>query len=407
MNWITKTTCLKAYNTNLYVDADGMSRLCCKQKHNLSLEGGDNTRFKLWVEKDRWNYIDEIRSYMEKWEWHPSCIACKKMEEYGSESVRQIFNKQFYQKKQEIRNTRESIKYLEINFSNACNLSCRMCSSKSSTWRIAVERHLWKDPVSLMQLDKEALSYLHDLNNIYDIKDIRIFWWEPLMEKEHFRFLAFLIKQDLAKDIFLWYNSNLTIIPKFSKKEQDEYVWAKDIFDLWKYFKRVELKPSIDGYGKVDEYIRVWSKWTDVIENIKTIKARWLPNLYISVWSTIQIDNVLTYPEFLLYMMSTNTHHTFSSHGFVMWPEYLCIQNLPKPIKKYIHMKYEKFLSKHPMVWQKYWKYMNQVLKFMDAKDMGEEKFQRYLVVTKMLDNFHKIEEGNSIVGLYNKLCIK
>lgn len=50
---MTKTTCLKAYNTNLYVDADGMSRLCCKQDYS--------SRFKLGSEKGRWDYIDDMR----------------------------------------------------------------------------------------------------------------------------------------------------------------------------------------------------------------------------------------------------------------------------------------------------------------------------------------------------------
>jgi hypothetical protein len=43
----------------------------------------------------------------------------------------------------------------------------------------------------------------------------------------------------------------------------------------------------------------------------------------------------------------------------------------------------------------------------MDAEDMKEDIFLKYLVVTKKIDNFHKIEEGNDIIALYNKLCIK
>lgn len=396
MTKITKTTCLKAYNTNLYVDADGWARLCCKQKYDL--------RFKLWSDSERWEYIDEMRSYMEKWEWHPSCEVCEKMEKYWNQSVRQIFNQHFYRKQQTDYSERESIKFLEINFSNLCNLSCRMCGSKSSTGRIKLDQHLWKEYKKLTQLDEKALSYLHNFHNVKDLEQLQIFGWEPLMEKEHFRFLAFLIKHDLAKNVFLWYNSNLTFIPKFTKEEKEEYGGANDIFDLWKHFDHVELKVSMDWYGVVDEYIRIWSKWSDVIENIDKVKSKWLSNLSMSTRCAVQIDNILTYPEFLLCMISKDIHYAFSSHWFVMWPEFLCIQNLPISIKKYIHKKYEKFFKKYPIVKRKYWKYIDQILRFMDAEDMDEKAFTRYLVVTKKVDDFYDIKEGNHIVQLYHKL---
>jgi sulfatase maturation enzyme AslB (radical SAM superfamily) len=279
-----------------------------------------------------------------------------------------------------------------------------MCWSKSSTWRIPLDKHLGRKHTELTRLDCEALWYLHDVNNVKDLDQVQIFWWEPLMEKEHFRFLAFLVKHDLAKNIFLWYNSNFTIIPKFSEKESKEYGWAIDIFDLWKHFQKVELKASIDWYGKVDEYIRLWSKWEDVMWNIDKIKARGLPNLSISTRCTIQIDNILTYPEFLLCMISKDVHYAFSSHNFVMGPDFLCIQNLPISIKKYVHKKYEKFFKKYPIVQEKYGYYIEQILKFMDAKDMKEEVFTKYLHVTRMVDSFHKVEEDNEIIALYNKL---
>jgi len=399
MQKITQTTCFKAYNTNLYVDADGWARLCCKQSYDA--------RFKLGTDEDRWKYIDDMRSYMEAWKWHPSCIVCKQVEEYGNKSVRQLFNEQFHRKNQKPITERESVKFLEINFSNLCNLSCRMCWSKSSTWRIPLDKHLWKEHIELTSLDEESLSYLHNYENVKELEQVQIFWWEPLMEKKHFRFLAFLIKHNLARNIFLWYNSNLTIIPKFSLKEQEEYGWAKDIFDLWKHFSHVELKVSIDGYWKVDEYIRLWSKWDEVLANIDKIQNQWLNNFSLSTRCAIQIDNILTYPEFLLCMISKNIPYAFSSHGFVMWPESLCIQNLPKEIKKYIHKKYEKFFQKYPIVRQKYWEYVKQILNFMDAKEMNERAFQNYLISTKKIDAFCKVEDLNTVIGLYNKLCGK
>jgi sulfatase maturation enzyme AslB (radical SAM superfamily) len=280
-----------------------------------------------------------------------------------------------------------------------------MCSSQSSTWRIPFEKHIWKTPIKHTQLGEDTLEYLHDINNVRDLEVVQVFWGEPLMEKEHFRFLAFLVEQDLAKNIFLGYNSNLTIIPKFSSSEQEEYAWAKDIFDLWRRFREVELRPSIDGFWKVDEYIRVWSKWDDVMKNISIIKSKWLPNLHMSVSSTIQIDNILTYPEFLLCMILKDIDYKFSSQCFVMWPDYLCVQNLPTAIKKYIHMKFARFIEKHPVVDEKYGHFLDEILDFMDAEEMKTEIFKKYLLTTEKVDTFYKLKEGNHMVSLYHRLC--
>jgi hypothetical protein len=112
---------------------------------------------------------------MEKGEWHPSCKVCKKVEGYGGTSVRQLFNKDFHSKHQVGITKRESIKFLEINFSNLCNLSCRMCSSKASTGRIPLEKHIGMKYTKHISLDEQALSYLYDINNVKDIKIVQIF----------------------------------------------------------------------------------------------------------------------------------------------------------------------------------------------------------------------------------------
>lgn len=395
----TKTTCLKAYTTNLYVDADGMARICCKQKRTF--------RFPLADEKDRISYTKELRSYMKKWKWHPSCSECEEVEKWKNISVRQHFNQKILWKKEYTFAPDDyQIVYLEINFSNLCNLSCRMCKSTVSTWRIPLDTHLWIPITRHTHLGKPQLDYIYNLENIHWVRQIEIFWGEPLLEKEHFKFLSFLIENDLASQIQLGYNSNLTVIPEFSTKEQKKYVWAKNIFDLWAHFKKVDLRISIDGYGKTDEYIRLQSNWSEVIENILRVKSEKPHNLEISVRSTVQIDNILDLPNFLLYLIHKDIDISFSSNNYVIWPDYFCIQNLPIPVKKYIHRKMNKYLKKFPIIEEKYGLYIQDILHFMDAKKPIPKEFANYMYISKEIDRYYDLAKENQMTRLCKKIWI-
>ena len=70
---------------------------------------------------------------------------------------------------------------------------------------------------------------------------------EPFVQEGHYMLLDLLIKSGCSKNISLSYNTNLSYNGVFK---------GYDIEQLWKKFKKVELWPSIEGFGEKAEYGR-------------------------------------------------------------------------------------------------------------------------------------------------------
>ena len=63
-----------------------------------------------------------------------------------------------------------------------------------------------------------------------------------LIIDEHYKLLETYVKEGVAKNIKLDYNTNFTNIQKF--------------LDIWPNFREVDVGGSIDGYGELNDYIR-------------------------------------------------------------------------------------------------------------------------------------------------------
>lgn len=387
---ITPTTCLKLYNTNLYIDADGKSRICCKQDRGH--------RFVLDKETNRISYVSKIRSFMEKWKRHPSCMECYSLEDNWVISVRQKFNDNFWSKIIKPSNDLEDkMRYLEISFSNTCNLACRMCKSKVSTGRMELDKKLWFFVYKPVHLPQDALDYIYNLDNIAYLKHIEIIGWEPMLEKEHFKFLVFLIESWMSSGITLWYNSNLMTLPEINIKN------FNNIFDIWKRFKNVKLRVSLDWYKEVNDYIRIGSKWDNIISNIFKVQRH--SNIDISISPTIQVDNILNIPSLLLFIESNCLKTSIWPNNYVIWPSYYCVQNLPNTIKKYIKKRYIKFSQKQPEVYLKYKREIEWILTYMDWSNMDVNAFREYINVTKKINSVSSNTWKNEIFEICKKIC--
>ncbi len=87
------------------------------------------------------------------------------------------------------------------------------------------------------------------------IRQMYLVGGEPLLIEAHYDFLESCVKRGYAQNIKLEYNSNITAIP--------DKAWS-----LWKHFRLVQIGASIDGIGRVNDYIRHPSKWERVHENL-------------------------------------------------------------------------------------------------------------------------------------------
>lgn len=168
--------------------------------------------------------------------------------------------------------------YIEVSFSNVCNLKCTYCGPHfSSKWQQEQEQN---DPIMLMDAqtkekhwDYHSLGWLksidelpipHNQHNPYveafwkwwpelrtNLKTLRVTGGEPLMSKDTFKLLR-EIEENPMPDLQLGMNTNLNAPEKnwqalidFIKRNEDQGLVNK-----------ITLYTSLDGWGKQAEYIR-------------------------------------------------------------------------------------------------------------------------------------------------------
>jgi sulfatase maturation enzyme AslB (radical SAM superfamily) len=198
-----------------------------------------------------------------------ACHLCINAEGQGLRSYRQFFNS--------IETKNPGIQFVDIRHTNQCNLKCRYCGPHfSSQWAKEL-----KHPI---ELKKQNIT---DIKNIIITDSLQWMYFtggEPLMLDDHWQLLEDLISQKRAHTIDLVYNTNLTTI-----KYKD-----KNIIEIWKKFKSVEVRCSIDAVDSPLEYIRSGANWKKIkhhIEQLIDIKND-APNIKLTITPVLSILNL-------------------------------------------------------------------------------------------------------------------
>ena len=153
------------------------------------------------------------------------------------------------------------MRYLDMRFSNLCNMKCRTCGSAySSLWEIEDKKYGHQFNIPINEINKPTVfDELKD--QITNLKKAYFAGGEPLITEDHYVLLEEMIRRGKT-DIFLSYNTNIS---KLRFKD-------KDLTKLWKQFKhKVQVYASLDHYGGKAEYIRHGTKWNEVEKNYRTL----------------------------------------------------------------------------------------------------------------------------------------
>lgn len=122
--------------------------------------------------------------------------------------------------------------------------------------------------------------------NCEQLKGIHFSGGEPMVQKQVEDIIDFCVERDIAKNIYLQFNLNCTVVP-------DRMV-AK-----LSNFKRLFLALSIDGYGPWWEYIRYPGKWSITKNNIEKLVQ--LPEVRIMFVPVLMVYNILNILELFSY----------------------------------------------------------------------------------------------------------
>ncbi|OUR93602.1 hypothetical protein A9Q84_19225 [Halobacteriovorax marinus] len=394
---------------HLYLNNEGYALPCCaayehieemlKQSKSITEVSSIEELLKLDLFKD-------IRQTMLDGKEHTFCSSCYDKEEKGIQSYRQESNELFHETYEKIvtgelnLDSAVSYEYVDLRLGNQCNLACRMCPPNSSSNLIKDYQALESQNFSLdftknTSWHKDPNFWQELLSRSHEIKKIYLAGGEPLLINETWDFLGELIKRDHAKNITIYYSTNLTTLPEKAAK-------------FWPSFKTVQLSLSIDGFGDVHEYIRHPIAWKKIEANLHKLDKDFL-DLNIEsavVYSTIQAYNFDAIPELVQYLNQFTNIDSYPVISLLTAPNQLSIEALPLDIRKraIAPLKALLFQAKTSEYKSEKWKsnFIHEVLNLISSlsnenfnKDLFEE-FKRYTLhfdKTRSQDIFKRIPE--------------
>jgi MoaA/NifB/PqqE/SkfB family radical SAM enzyme len=394
---------------------NGDARLCCVTNasgavtgdHTVGLvkkENGVPANFGRETPLEAFNnqYMRDVRLTMLDSKIPASCTKCFEEESNGVVSKRlwEIYewNRNGLDFSKLINDTNSDgtvppvVRYLDLRLGHTCNLKCVMCSPHdSSRWLQDYDKLIEKTKSSqiLKQVgfDKQAFNntwyekpeFWNDVfEQIPNITQLYFAGGEPLMIKEHRRFLDEIIKRGYAKNISLRYNSNGIFV-------------NDDIINIWSQFKQVRYAFSIDALMERNNYIRYPTNWKDIERSL------WLmdnspDNIHCAIACAVQIFNIKHIIDFAKWKLiqgfkkinkfSLDEYETgggIINLHLLYIPTFLSARLLPQTEKEQIEKDFSEFKK---WLWENYrqddnfwkdnpygWSRWEGILKFVMAED--------------------------------------
>ena len=281
-----------ALKNHLCISVDGNFLPCCRySKHDQKFHVNDYT----FNEYRNTDFYNNIISNMEDG-WDEGCLKCKKEEDMDNKSsMRERMNKDF---------NGEHIQFVEFSVSNQCNITCRMCGPKfSSKWA----------ELQKVEIPKQDFNKVIDSIDFSHVKRVKYLGGEPFITKE---FKMLVDKLSTLKGIVLQVNTNCTLFPSKYIEKLKKLDW-------------LSIALSIDGIGKVDEYVRqgtVWdtklkviNQWADFEKSHKRCKI--LIHTVVQAHNIHDMKNVKAFAE---------KHNWFWSPAIIAWPQEFQLHALDK-----------------------------------------------------------------------------
>jgi len=331
---------------SLFTNTSGEYKPCCvmhTDKEKKSAYWSANTHTHSPKEFYQSEPMKELRHAMKIGDFqflNKFCKVCVDKEKIGVRSARQFYNEEFlykYNFKKRILDDALNKDYPEFFYSvepsslitDFCNLSCNMCSIRISSGvrNESVALHEIATPTAkVVKHTKEFYSQLeYALNNCCEVK---LVGGETLLSPN----LYFIL--DLIKD-----PSNIDL-----KISTNGTSLSRKFIGYCKKFRQVFVSFSLEGVGKVNEYIRYPSKWNKIKKNLDVYHTFAKVNIAATV-NALNVTHVHKLKKLDLdvsYTMVTNNFYSLNSVPPIFIDKYLNIlyQNRDKDIIKFFEKDY-------------------------------------------------------------------
>ncbi len=238
------------------------------------------------------------------------CSYCWEVEDLNLISDRQTLAVQFFKHNRDIVKEAKQAglnyvypKYLEISFTNKCQMACSYCGPVfSTTWEKEIEKH---GPYKLSE-DYNLIHTPQIENSPYVAKFwkwfpqayehlfvLRVTGGEPLLDNNTYKLLEY-VKTNPRKGLTFHCNSNLMV----TENRVQKYI------NLVKDIPNTKLYASIDSWGKQAEYIRHGLDIEHFEENLIRLLAQGIPVGIMCTYNFLSIHNI---SEFIFKMAELKT----------------------------------------------------------------------------------------------------
>lgn len=371
----SKVFCMLPW-THMHVLPNADVLPCCITDYQETL--GNLSKSKM---KSIWNgdKMKELRLNMLNEAKTPTCSRCYELEEHGAISLRQQVNETLADSYQMVAKTKKDgalstfeMHYLDIRFSNLCNLKCQGCSpALSSKWAEDYSKlyDIEMKESSLLKVDRHCSSFWQQLEpQLKHVKRAYFAGGEPLMMDEHYRCLESFIANKQT-DIPISYNTNLSVLGNKNYK----------VLDFWPLFKHVFLSVSVDDIEERGEYYRFGMKWDQLIKNLEKVRTL-CPSITVEIMCTVNIFNIFRLPEIHKYFIDKGIVHEDNFYmNYLLNPESLKTCNLSLEMKKVVRSKLELYLddiNSNGKDWSKFASDVQAQLDFMDEPSLEVDRLE-------------------------------
>jgi hypothetical protein len=300
---------------------------------------------------------NEIRTAMLNDEEVPECKRCFDLELMGTWTMRQSHNKRRGEDYVDYitNNTQEGgalsefeMKYMDIRFSNLCNMKCRSCGPDcSSLWAQEFVDKRGKEMWDEYFPDRKVVINNNDDQKfmvklkpyLADVSEVYFAGGEIIITPEHYECLDYWVESGQADTIELNYTTNFSTLHGYKDKNLLEY---------WKKFKNIQVWASLDAHGDLAECMRKGTNWDKTVANIKKLKEE-LPHIQFQITPTISIWNIFKFPDFIDYMIENDLIDLKVSPRFNLAtsPWYANVMILPKHVKNRLIELYRVYANKY------------------------------------------------------------
>ena len=351
------TLCMAPW-THTYLSPQSERRLCCASrepaqnfKQYIDTADADGIYNPLTLD-EWWNseHVKTVRKKMLNNEVPEECQVCNH-KLLNTDVYRSYFWHLFQHKYEDIWDKTDETGYTtmkpvswDYRFSNLCNFKCRMCGDMlSSSWESEERKHnmidLSNPKNNWMRLDvKQEISKFQDtvvrkeFQDAVDEHRVEEIYWvggEPLMMEEHWDFMKQIVDNGDGGNVYARYNTNLSRV---------EYKGVNLYTDILAHLRDWQICASLDGTGKIGEYIRTglkyeqWLTYYKQAQAIQTNPRQMRIDFTLTLPGLFEVKNIINLSKELNTMLLAKVTFAFTP-DIVMSP--LC---LPKKIlHKYVN----------------------------------------------------------------------